>query len=164
VEAASQTDRDFALRLGAFLMHVMSYGGAGAVVQALDDTGLTFVQMKTLVTVGSDPDEETSVKHVAESLGVSVPSASRAVDGIVKKGLATRLEDPDDRRVRRITLTDEGQELVDKIVSSRLEGMERFVAELGDAERSKLDSALEVLLEREELSEIYRSHGRRAGK
>jgi DNA-binding MarR family transcriptional regulator len=164
MEAATQTDRDFALRLGALLMHVMSYGGAGAVVRALDGTGLSFVQMKTLITVGSDSDEETSVKHVAESLDVSLPSASRAVDGIVKKGLATRVEDPDDRRLRRISLTEEGHALVDQIVSSRLEGLERFVAELEPAERKTLDSALDVLLQREELAEIYRSHGRRVAK
>lgn len=157
----SGTDRDFALRLGALLMGVMSHGGAGAVIQALDGTGLTFIQLKTLVTIGSDPDEETSVKHVAENLGVSLPSASRAVDGIVKKGLVTRVEDPDDRRVKRISLTDAGQELVDRIVASRLQGLERFVAELAPEEREKLDDALAVLLQREELAEIYRSHGRR---
>jgi DNA-binding MarR family transcriptional regulator len=172
VEGAAQTskaahgqDAEFALRLGALLGYVMSTGGgAGAVIRELDGSGLSFLQMKTLVTVGSDPDEETSVKFIAESLDVSLPSASRAVEGLVKEGLATRVEDPDDRRVKRISLTAAGQELVDRVVAARLEGLERFVADLSAAERSKLDAALAVLLEREEIAEIYRAHERRVGK
>ncbi len=159
----AKEDREFALRLGALLVHMMSFGGARAIVSALDCTGLTFVQMKALVTVGADSDEETSVKYVAKSLGVSLPSASRAVDGLVKKELATRIEDPEDRRVRLISLTDGGQRLVDEIVASRVEGLERFVAELSPAERRKLDGALELLLEREELAELYNAHAKRVG-
>jgi DNA-binding MarR family transcriptional regulator len=164
--AAKGSDTDFALRLGALFAHVMgSYGGAGAVVRALDGTGLTFIQMKALITVGAcATDEQSSVKFIAESLDISLPSASRAVEGLVKKDLATRIEDPEDRRVKRISLNDAGQELVDELVASRLEGLEAFVAELSPAERSKLDAALEVLLQRDELQEIYRSHGRRVAK
>jgi DNA-binding MarR family transcriptional regulator len=173
MEAAAKTppatkpgseDRDFAVRLGALVLHVMSYGGAGAVIRALNDTGLSFVQMKALVSIGGAEDEQSSVNQVAEKLDLSLPSASRAVEGLVKKGLATRVEDADDRRVKRISLTKEGQHLVDEIVASRVEGLERFVAELSAAERRKLDAALELLLEREELAQIYRSHGRRVSR
>lgn len=162
--ASGRRDRDFALRLGAVLVHVMSYGGAGGVIRALDRTGLSFVQMKTLVTIGGAGSDDVSVNQVADLLGVSLPSASRAVEGLVKKGLATRVEDPVDRRVRRLSLTDDGQALVDEIVVSRLEGLERFIGELSAAERSKLDAALELLLEREELQKIYRSHGTRVNQ
>jgi DNA-binding MarR family transcriptional regulator len=157
-------DRDFALRLGALLLHAMSYGGAGSVVRAIEETGLSFVQMKALVTIGGAGEGETSIKHVAASLGVSLPSASRAVDGLVKKRLATRVEDSEDRRLRRVSLTAAGEGLVDEILAARLEGLERFVSELDPAERRKLDAALELLLEREELGAIYRSHGRRVSR
>jgi hypothetical protein len=40
-------------------------------------------------------------------------------------------------------------------------GLEEFAASLTPTERKRLDSALAVLLEREEIAEIYRNHERR---
>jgi len=143
------------------MLHTLGAGG-GAVMRAIDDTGLNFIQVKALVTLASDEGEEhSSVKHVAEALGVSVPSASRAVDDLVKRGLASRVEDPDDRRLRRITLTVSGSEVADQVMAARVAGLERFAATLTATERRKLDAALDVLLKREEIADIYRSHARR---
>ena len=68
--APTATDRELALRLGALMLHVLGSDG-GAVLRAMDDTGLTFVQMKALFTIAAaDPDgEPTSVKSLAERLG-----------------------------------------------------------------------------------------------
>ena len=149
------TDRELALRLGALMLHVLGSEG-GSVMRAMDDTGLTFVQMKTLFTLaGDDADgEPSSVKSLAERLGVSLPSASRAVDGLVKRGLGTRAEDPDDRRVRRVALSAKGRRLADTVMAARLRGLE-------PAERDGLESALELLLERDEIAETYRTHSHR---
>jgi len=156
------TDRELALRLGALMLHVLGSEG-GSVMRAMDDTGLTFVQMKTLFTLaGDDADgEPSSVKSLAERLGVSLPSASRAVDGLVKRGLGTRAEDPDDRRVRRVALSAKGRRLADTVMAARLRGLERFAAGLEPAERDGLESALELLLERDEIAETYRTHSHR---
>jgi DNA-binding MarR family transcriptional regulator len=154
-------DRDLALRLGALMLHTLRSGG-GAAMGAIDDTGLSFIQVKALVSLASDEGgEHSSVKDVAGGLGVSVPSASRAVDDLVKRGLATRVEDPDDRRLRRISLTAAGSELTDQVMAARVAGLERFAETLTSAERRKLDAALDVLLKREEIADIYRSHARR---
>lgn len=145
-------------------MHVMSYGGVGGMIRALDSTGLSFVQVKTLATIDGSGGGDVSVNQIADLLGVSLPSASRAIEVLVQKGLVTRVEDPADRRVRQISLTGDGQGLVDEIVASRVEGLERFIGELTPAERRKLDAALELLLERDELQEIYRSSQRRVSQ
>ena len=81
---------------------------------------------------------------------------SRAVDGLVEAGYVTRVEDPDDRRIRRIAITEAGEEVVGRILSARLAGLREFSESLTAAERRKLDSALELLLEREELALTYR--------
>ncbi len=141
------------------MLHAL--GSGGDVMRAIDETGLSFVQVKALVALAGDEGEQSSVKDVAEGLGVSVPSASRAVDDLVKRGLATRVEDPEDRRLRRISLTAAGSELADQLMSARVAGLERFVATLSAGERRKLDAALEVLLKREEIADLYRSHARR---
>jgi DNA-binding MarR family transcriptional regulator len=80
---------------------------------------------------------------------------SRAVDALVKAKLATRVEDPDDRRVRRVKITAKGNDLVAKIVTVRLTGIEAFVTTLTAAQRRKLDAAVESLMEREDLAKTY---------
>lgn len=136
----------------------------GAVMRAIDDTGLGLIQFKALIRLaGHDEEGHSSVKQVAEELGVSLPSASRAVDDLVKRGLASRDEDPDDRRVRRVSLTAAGRDLSDQVMAARVAGLERFVATLNATERRKLDAALEVLLKRDELDELRRAHRTRLG-
>ena len=82
---------------------------------------------------------------------------SRAVDGLVKKRLATRVEDPEDRRVRRVAITAKGKKLVDTLVVVRQAGMETFAASLTAAQRRKLDAAVDSLMDREDIAEAYRA-------
>jgi len=80
---------------------------------------------------------------------------SRAVDDLVKKGLVTRVEDPDDRRARRIELTAKGREVVDRIVTVRLKGVTAFAASLSATQRRKLDAAVESLMDRDDIAKTY---------
>ena len=159
------TDRELALQLGSVMLSCFG-GHGGEVLRVIDESGLSFVQMKAVVTLGGMASEQgaTTVTALADTLGVSAPSASRAADGLVKRKLATRIEDADDRRVRRIELTAKGQELADQIVSARLHGIEDFTASLQGAERTKLATALAALMERDEIAEIYRRNEERAGR
>ena len=155
-------DRELALRLGSLML--CSFGSdGGSVIRAIDESGLSFTQMKALVSLaGHEDDQAATVKLVSGELGISLASASRAVDGLVRRELATRVEDPDDRRVRRVSLTPEGQSIADELMAARLAGLERFIETLSAEERVKLDAALEVLMRREDIAETYRSHRKRA--
>ena len=95
------------------------------------------------------------VSDLAERFGVSVPSMSRAVDALVKAKLATRVEDPDDRRVRRVQITAKGKDLVATLVTVRMAGIETFAATLSAVQRRKLDAAVEALIDREDLAQTY---------
>ena len=156
-------DRDLALRLGSLMLCTLGSEG-GAVIKAVDESGLNFPQMKALVTLSGHEDEPATVKALAEHLGISVASASRAVETLVKRDLATRVEDEVDRRVRRVSLTAEGQAIADELTAARLVGLEKFVASLAPRERSKLEAALEVLLERDDVGTTYRTHRRRTSR
>jgi DNA-binding MarR family transcriptional regulator len=156
-------DRDLALKLGALMLCTLSSEG-GAVIKAVDESGLNFPQMKVLITLAGHEDEPTSVKQIAEQLGISLASASRAVETLVKRELATRVEDPDDRRVRNVSLTHEGRGIADELMAARLAGLEGFVATLSGAERRKLEAALEVLLRRDDVGSAYRTHRRRVSR
>ena len=93
----------------------------------IEESGLTITQMKVLLELERPRRATTrTVTELAEELGISPASASRAVDALVRKKLATRVEDADDRRVRRVAITARGQELVDRIVAVRQAGLEAF--------------------------------------
>jgi DNA-binding MarR family transcriptional regulator len=157
----SASDRELGLRLGAVMLRCLSSDG-GAVVQALDESGISFIQMKILVTVAGDNPEPPTVKGLAESLGLSLASASRAVDGMVRRELLVRAEDDQDRRVRRLSLTEAGERLSHRILTARLEGLGRFAASLTPEERDRLEATLDLLLERDEIAEIYRRYRKEA--
>jgi DNA-binding MarR family transcriptional regulator len=158
--SVTKADREFGYRLGAVLLRCMSADG-GTAIRVIDESGLTFTQVKVLMTL-SGVEESPTLKPIAENLGLSLPSASRAVDGLVKRELVARTEHPDDRRQRLLALTDDGRALADRVVAARLEGLGQFAASLSDEERELLGDALDLLLEREEIADVYRQYRRQA--
>ena len=144
-----------ALRLGAFFRYFFAFD-RGSQLRAMEESGLSFAQCKVLFLLGSPAmSGGLSGKELAENIGLSVAAISRAVDGLVEGGQVTRIEDPTDRRVRLIAITEEGQHAVDKIVAARMDGLRAFSADLSAAERRALDRALDKLIEREDFAEVF---------
>lgn len=149
-------EKDTAARLTALVGHLFLYD-RGNQLRVIEETGLSLTQCKVLLELGGRGQSERTwqVGDLAELFGVSVPSMSRAVDGLVKAKLASRVEDPDDRRVRQVKITAEGKELVDRLVTVRRAGIEAFAATLTAAQRRKLDAAVEALMDREDIARTY---------
>lgn len=55
--------------------------------------------------------QEMSQEQLAEELDISKPAVSRALDSLETKSFVTRQQDPDDRRVHRVRLTDQAREI-----------------------------------------------------
>jgi DNA-binding MarR family transcriptional regulator len=110
---------------------------------------LSFSQMKALHYMHEETD--LSVKALGERLGLSIAAMSRAADGLVQRDLMDRTEDPSDRRMKRLRLTEQGRELVMKMRELRMAGFEQFVATLSPKERTQLVKALEPILARDEV-------------
>jgi DNA-binding MarR family transcriptional regulator len=153
---ATPEAQETAARISALLRHLFLYD-RGNVLRVIEESGLSMTQSKALLELGGlgEESEARQVSELAEALGVSVPSMSRAVDGLVKKRLATRVEDPDDRRVRRVAITANGKKIVDTLVVVRQAGMETFAASLTAGQRRKLDAAVDALMDREDIAEAY---------
>jgi DNA-binding MarR family transcriptional regulator len=149
--------QETAARLSALLRHVFLYD-RGHLLRVIEETGLSMTQCKALLELGGlgEATEPRQVGELAETFGVSVPSMSRAVDSLVKERLATRVEDPDDRRVRRVAITEKGKKLVDTLMMVRQAGMEAFAASLTAAQRRKLDAAVDTLMDREDIAAAYK--------
>jgi DNA-binding MarR family transcriptional regulator len=148
--------QDTAARLSALMRHVFLYD-RGNQLQVIEESGLSMTQCKALLELGGigESSDPRQVGELADTFGVSVPSMSRAVDALVKKKLVTRLEDPDDRRVRRVAITEKGKRLVDTLLVVRQAGLEAFAESLSGAQRRKLDAAIDSLMDREDIAATY---------
>ena len=137
--------------LASYLMRTANVGTFNAIAE-LD---LSFTQLKALCALEAD-GEERSVKALAESMGVSLPAMSRAVDALYERGLVERQEDPVDRRVRRVRLTAAGRTVPQALNEARLSALADLLASLGDDQAAALERALTLILEQRDDIAAYR--------
>jgi DNA-binding MarR family transcriptional regulator len=149
-------EKETAARLTALFRHLFLYD-RGNQLRLMEESGLSMTQCKALLELGGlgGEAETWQVGDLAAVFGASVPSMSRAVDALVKAGLATRVEDPDDRRARQVRITAKGKDLVDILLTLRQTGIETFAATLSPAQRRKLDAAVDALMDREDIAATY---------
>jgi DNA-binding MarR family transcriptional regulator len=147
---ASQT-AVVAAQFGALAHHVMSRSN-GELMEAVDDLGISLSQMKALGVLANH--DELSLKAVGESLGLSLPAVSRAIEGLVKRGLVTREECPEDRRSKLVRLTPEGSAAIREISEMRLSGLRSFIDSLSQEELDTLAPALDLLARRPEIAAL----------
>jgi DNA-binding MarR family transcriptional regulator len=106
---------------------------------------LSFTQIKALCALDAET-EERSVKALAESMGVSLPAMSRAVDGLYERGFVDRQEDRLDRRMKRVRLTEAGRAMTSSLTEGRLVGIQGFLDSLSEEEAGTLGRALQMIL------------------
>ncbi len=148
--------RRTAVLVGTLFRHLTTFSDGGESLRMIDERGLSFVQFKAMVELSVyPPGRAPYLQELAEGLGASMPSLSRAVDGLVRQGLVSRSEDPQDRRRRRIELTEEGREVINSFFSRRMAGAVAFSAGLDDDQRAALDRAMGLLVEREEIRTAF---------
>jgi DNA-binding MarR family transcriptional regulator len=133
----------------AVMLYIQKHSGHDF-YELVEELDLTLTQLKALHVLDLVSDE-ASVKDLAEGLGLSLPAASRTVDGLLRRGYLERREDEQDRRVKRLTLTAAGRDAVERLNRARLAGLEGFASTLSDDQRSRLGGAIASLLEREEI-------------
>jgi DNA-binding MarR family transcriptional regulator len=105
---------------------------------------LTATQRVALIET-VEAGEPIRLHDLAERLGVTAPTASRAVDGLVDHGLLERRPDPDDRRAVRISLTAEGRSQVAERKSRVLAAFLPAVATMPAADQERLVELLTEL-------------------
>jgi DNA-binding MarR family transcriptional regulator len=119
-------------------------GSTRDLYRLLAEADLSMTQLK-LLHVLVECRQEMSVKELAEELSMSLPNASRTIDGLLHRGLVERREDEHDRRVKRVGPTPAARELIDRVDTARLQGLEVWAAELSPVQRKTLLDALSIL-------------------
>ena len=143
---------DSALAADLYALIVFLHKNCNAdLFEAVGALELSLSQIKLLHHLEDQP-RELSLKEAAEVVHVSMPAASRMVDDLVRRGFAQRREDEDDRRMKRVALTDGGRTAIRRLNAARLSGLEQFATNLTTNEKASLSGALNQLLERDDIA------------
>jgi DNA-binding MarR family transcriptional regulator len=106
-------------------------------------SSLTMQQLKLVIILSHH--EPASGRELAEALGVGLGTVTGIVDRLVAKGLVSRHEDPEDRRVRRVAFTDAGRTLVQKLQNERRAGFRRLIELLDTPTLHEYEKILEKM-------------------
>ena len=102
------------------------------------ELNLTIAQLKSLIFVHSEGT--TNFKTLATVMRVTPPNVTGIIDRLVEQGLVSREENPDNRRMQILKVTDKGEDLLKGL---RERGPKRM-------------SGILKLLSIEDLSALYR--------
>lgn len=86
------------------------------------------------------------IRKIAAGLSVSDPAASQLVDRLVQRNLVTREHSKEDRRLARISLTDEGLTLVEEARAARIQWLREILDKMPAERRSNLVDTLEEFI------------------
>lgn len=87
-----------------------------------------------------------AVSEVGEHLGVTSAAASQLLDRLVDQGYLVRSEDSQDRRIKRIQLTDRGRRVFEEGIQARGSWMDDLAKELSEDEKQTITLALELMI------------------
>lgn len=105
---------------------------------------LTIPQFRTLRFIQRNPD--ASLSDLADHLGLTLPSTSKLVDGLVKQELISRQESTTDRRRLTLVLTQNGESIVNSARASTQANLVKILGCLSNDELKTVHQAMELLL------------------
>ena len=149
--ASKQATDALAADLYAVVIHIHKDCNSD-LFEAVGALDLTLTQIKLLHYL-EEAEEPLALKDAAALVQVSLPAASRLVDDLVRRGFAERNEDLEDRRMKRLSLTEAGSAVQRRLNAARLSGLTRFTESLSEPERELLQTAVAKLLERPEIAD-----------
>ncbi len=112
----------------------------------LGELRLGFTQLAALYTIADGGT--TTIADLADALNRSPSATSRLVDGLVRRRLMERREEPDDRRMRSVWLTERGRALVALVDRSRASQFLAVVRPLPSSERAVVAMGVAALATR----------------
>jgi len=108
--------------------------------------GLSPVQIQALQFIQYTREDMVTVGNFAASIGTSHVTAVKILNGIVQKGLVSKVPSTIDRRITHLQLTKEGLSAVDKL-NQWGDKLERVVQSLNEHEFAKLEGGLGAIIQ-----------------
>jgi MarR family 2-MHQ and catechol resistance regulon transcriptional repressor len=116
---------------------------AGLAETSIDDTDFRILEV--LLNKGPLP-----VNTIGPKVFLTPGSISTAVDRLVERGLVSRVESPEDRRVRVVSLTRKGKELIAPIFRKHAAEIRKIFADASPKELRALETTLKKIGKRAE--------------
>jgi DNA-binding MarR family transcriptional regulator len=107
------------------------------------DDGPAMTATQRIALIELHDEGPLRLNALADRMGTSAATASRAVDALVQLGLVDRVPDPHDRRAVQLDLSARGRSLVDERKARAADAFAPAVDALGAAERQQLVRLLE---------------------
>ncbi len=109
--------------------------------------GLTTQQYVILLHLAGDPnipfieertkEEGMYASELAESLKLSRPGVTNLLKALIQKGFVSQMEDKEDRRKKRLYLTEEGVKLIQAIEPLRRKANAAFLDQFSESEKEQ---------------------------
>ena len=106
-------------------------------------TQISVPQFRAMRFIQRNPD--SSLSSLADYLGLTLPSASKLVDGLVKQKFVIRKTSAEDRRKITLELTSAGETLVDSARANVRANLARKLKNLSDEDLQTVSQAMEIL-------------------
>ena len=118
---------------------------------------LTMAQAKLLYVVTATGD--LSMSEIAQRLGVTISTASGAVDHLVSIGLLNRIDDPANRRQVQVSVTPYGRQTLEAMRELNIRQLRALLDLVGDADLKVVERAIRILTDAISIGEpTTRSH------
>jgi DNA-binding MarR family transcriptional regulator len=111
--------------------------------ELLSRCGVTISQCEALLAFSGGA--RSSMNELSRNLGLANSTMTRMVENLVARGLVSRTEDDQDRRVVRVALTNEGRKLQGSLKEARREIQRLILSEIKPEERATVLEVLENL-------------------
>ncbi|MEH3034456.1 MAG: MarR family transcriptional regulator [Aeromicrobium erythreum] len=130
--------------LETFLTKIFSLAESDA-ADLLIEMDLSITQARTMFVLGH-ADGPMAINEIAKRLGLSVASAGRNIDAMVRLGMLERHESPEDRRVKLVSLSDKGWQIADQHFEEKRRALREFVRRVPEPQAAALTEALRPVL------------------
>jgi DNA-binding MarR family transcriptional regulator len=115
-------------------------------IQYAREKGLSRSMLGTLFLLNQR--DNVGVTSLGEHLGVSSAAASQMLERLVDEGLIQRVEDPVDRRMKKISLTDKGCAVLKQSIKARMLWIEELAANFTAEEEHHITSAMQMMIDK----------------
>lgn len=139
------TPLDFLSGMPGFYIRRLQQIAVAVFLEETADWGITPVQFAALAAVALHPGMDQ--RTLAGTIGFDTSTIGGVVDRLEARGLVRRNASPDDRRVRLLTASEDGQRLLAEIEPAVRRAQARMLAPLSPAEAGEMMRMLRTLVE-----------------
>lgn len=132
-------------QLPGFLIRRLQQIAVAVFLEETQTSALTPVQYAALATVQRTP--ELDQRRLAARIGFDTSTIGSVIDRLEARGLMRRTPNPSDRRARLLTLTPQGEQMLEEVTPAMLRAQQRMLAPLSATERKQFMALLGTLVE-----------------